>query len=223
MWLIIAIASYSFFVDTMTKLTFGLFSYFFLRLRWRCRDRWCRSHDDECRKMAACAGKIYETFVSQDAALDYVEMVRKTFLVCVIPSCPKARRVFIATFVSYLIFVVRIFSHPQLHVFTFFIFILFYLFVLSHLACFLSFSLCVFLSFRLPVFLSFFLCCGVLVYFLRFYFHFTAALKTKNNSNNNIFPLAQPDLPVTSCFFVSLCAPVSCCTSATGGRFSENK
>eukprot|EP00904_Undaria_pinnatifida_P007460 jgi/Undpi1/3844/HiC_scaffold_16.g07213.m1 len=28
--------------------------------------RWCRSHDDECRKMAACAGKIYETFLSHE-------------------------------------------------------------------------------------------------------------------------------------------------------------
>lgn len=45
--------------------------------RWQCRGRWCRSHDAECRKMAACAGRIYETFVSQDAALDYVEMVRE--------------------------------------------------------------------------------------------------------------------------------------------------
>ncbi|CAN0419739.1 unnamed protein product, partial [Laminaria digitata] len=41
--------------------------------------RWCRSHDEECRKMAACAGRIYETFVSKDAALDYVEMVRGCF------------------------------------------------------------------------------------------------------------------------------------------------
>ncbi|CAN0009639.1 unnamed protein product, partial [Ectocarpus sp. 8 AP-2014] len=39
--------------------------------------RWCRSHDDECRKMADAAAKLYEKFVSQDAALDYVEMVRK--------------------------------------------------------------------------------------------------------------------------------------------------
>ena len=39
-------------------------------------DRWCRSHDDECRKMAAAAGKIYDKFVSKEAALDYVEMVR---------------------------------------------------------------------------------------------------------------------------------------------------
>ncbi|CAM9228787.1 unnamed protein product [Ectocarpus fasciculatus] len=37
--------------------------------------RWCRSHDDECRKMAASAAKLYEKFVSRDAALDYVEML----------------------------------------------------------------------------------------------------------------------------------------------------
>eukprot|EP00903_Cladosiphon_okamuranus_P011737 g11035.t1 len=37
--------------------------------------RWCRSHDDECRRIAAAAGRIYEKFVSKDAALDYVEML----------------------------------------------------------------------------------------------------------------------------------------------------
>ena len=37
--------------------------------------RWCRAHDDECEKMATAAGRIYETFVARDAALDYVEMV----------------------------------------------------------------------------------------------------------------------------------------------------
>lgn len=40
-------------------------------------DRWCREHDDECRKMATAAGRIYDTFVSKDAALDYLEMVRQ--------------------------------------------------------------------------------------------------------------------------------------------------
>lgn len=39
-------------------------------------DRWCRANDDECQKIAAAAGRIYENFVGRDAALDYVEMVR---------------------------------------------------------------------------------------------------------------------------------------------------
>lgn len=41
-----------------------------------CARRWCRDNDDECNKMAAAAGRIYDKFVSQDAVLDYVQMVR---------------------------------------------------------------------------------------------------------------------------------------------------
>ncbi|CAM9418569.1 unnamed protein product [Discosporangium mesarthrocarpum] len=37
--------------------------------------RWCRAHDDECRKIADKAGQIYERFVARSACLDYVEMI----------------------------------------------------------------------------------------------------------------------------------------------------
>ncbi|CAM9152456.1 unnamed protein product [Choristocarpus tenellus] len=37
--------------------------------------RWCRSHDEECKKIAQAAGRLYERFVSRSAALDYVEML----------------------------------------------------------------------------------------------------------------------------------------------------
>jgi len=36
--------------------------------------KWCREHDDECRKIGENAKAFYEKYVSRDALLDYVEM-----------------------------------------------------------------------------------------------------------------------------------------------------
>lgn len=40
--------------------------------------RWCREHDDECRKIAENAKAFYDKYVSRNALLDYVEMVCKS-------------------------------------------------------------------------------------------------------------------------------------------------
>jgi hypothetical protein len=40
--------------------------------------RWCREHDEECRKIAANAKEFYDKYVARDALLDYVEMACKT-------------------------------------------------------------------------------------------------------------------------------------------------
>ena len=40
--------------------------------------RWCREHDDECRKIADNAKAFYEKYVARRALLDYVEMVCKS-------------------------------------------------------------------------------------------------------------------------------------------------
>lgn len=40
--------------------------------------RWCREHDDECRKIAENAKALYEKYLARDALLDYVEMVCKS-------------------------------------------------------------------------------------------------------------------------------------------------
>ncbi len=37
--------------------------------------RWCREHDDECRKIGENAKIFYDKYVSRNALLDYVEMV----------------------------------------------------------------------------------------------------------------------------------------------------
>ena len=39
--------------------------------------RWCREHDDECRKIGENAKAFYEKYVARSALLDYVEMVCK--------------------------------------------------------------------------------------------------------------------------------------------------
>jgi len=39
--------------------------------------RWCREHDDECRKIGENAKAFYEKYVGRNALLDYVEMVCK--------------------------------------------------------------------------------------------------------------------------------------------------
>ena len=39
--------------------------------------RWCREHDEECRKIAENAKAFYDKYVARDALLDYVEMVCK--------------------------------------------------------------------------------------------------------------------------------------------------
>jgi len=40
--------------------------------------RWCREHDDECRKIADNAKAFYEKYCAKDALLDYVEMACKS-------------------------------------------------------------------------------------------------------------------------------------------------
>ncbi len=40
--------------------------------------RWCREHDDECRKIADNAKAFYDKYVARSALLDYVEMVCKS-------------------------------------------------------------------------------------------------------------------------------------------------
>lgn len=39
--------------------------------------RWCREHDDECRKIGENAKLFYEKYVARNALLDYVQMVTK--------------------------------------------------------------------------------------------------------------------------------------------------
>ena len=39
--------------------------------------KWCRDHDDECRKIAENAIDFYNKYVAKDALLDYVQMVCK--------------------------------------------------------------------------------------------------------------------------------------------------
>jgi len=39
--------------------------------------RWCRAHDEECRKIGENAKLFYEKFVARSALLDYVEMTAK--------------------------------------------------------------------------------------------------------------------------------------------------
>ena len=36
---------------------------------------WCRTHDDECRAIAANAGQLYKQFVSREAILDYMQTI----------------------------------------------------------------------------------------------------------------------------------------------------
>eukprot|EP01084_Bolivina_argentea_P152993 266760_1 len=37
--------------------------------------RWCREHDDECRKIANEASELYKVYVHREACLDYVQMI----------------------------------------------------------------------------------------------------------------------------------------------------
>lgn len=37
--------------------------------------QWCRDHDDECRRIAANAQRLYDTFANKDAVLDYMQML----------------------------------------------------------------------------------------------------------------------------------------------------
>lgn len=37
--------------------------------------KWCRDNDDKCRRIAARAGEIYATYISQEAIRDYMELL----------------------------------------------------------------------------------------------------------------------------------------------------
>ena len=79
--------------------------------------------------MAACAGRIYETFVSQDAALDYVEMVRafwvRRYIPDTVPCCPAPKSVFYSDKILFYVplrigMFYTVFSQTQLSVFILF-------------------------------------------------------------------------------------------------------